>query len=356
MGLSFNLGRLSPSLFTDSSLNVGIGAAPSGSYKLEVTGTAKVSSTLLVSGAATFSSTVTANLSGSLFNANNGALSADILTIKGGGGSGAFGFRIEANNGQAIFRTNNFTYNVLMCENGGNVGIGTSSPSYKFHVSNNTNGFISRFTGGTSSDVNVGIFGSTAGAFGSIGTESNHPFNIFTNGTDRMSITSGGVLCVRTTSAFTSGLVCIDAGTDYIAIATKVGTTGLASHLIFNNPNGSVGSINTSGSTTTYNTSSDYRLKQDLKNYNGLDLVSAIKTYDYEWKSDNTRMYGVMAHELAEVIPYAVQGEKDAVDEEGNIKAQGADYSKIVPILVKAIQEQQALITSLQSRLDNAGL
>jgi len=58
MGLTFNLGRISPSVFTDSSLNVGIGGSPSGSYKLEVTGTAKVSSTLLVSGAATFSSSV----------------------------------------------------------------------------------------------------------------------------------------------------------------------------------------------------------------------------------------------------------------------------------------------------------
>jgi hypothetical protein len=58
MGLSFNLGRLSPSLFTDSSLNVGIGAAPSGSYKLEVTGTAKVSSTVLVSGVSTLTGNV----------------------------------------------------------------------------------------------------------------------------------------------------------------------------------------------------------------------------------------------------------------------------------------------------------
>jgi len=74
----------------------------------------------------------------------------------------------------------------------GSVGIGTAAPSYKFHVSNNTNGFISRFTCGTSSDVNIGIFGSTAGAFGSIGTESNHPFNIFTNGTDRLTIATTG--------------------------------------------------------------------------------------------------------------------------------------------------------------------
>jgi hypothetical protein len=87
---------------------------------------------------------------------------------------------------------------VLVTSNS-NVGIGTTSPSYKFHVSNNTNGFISRFTGGASSDVNIGIFGYT-GLFGSIGTESNHPLNIFTNGTDKVTITSDGNVGIGTTS------------------------------------------------------------------------------------------------------------------------------------------------------------
>ena len=116
------------------------------------------------------------------------------------------------------------------------------------------------------------------------------------------------------------------------------------------NGSGVLGSITHNGSNTAYNTSSDYRLKQDLKDYNGLELISTIKTYDYEWKSNKSRMYGVMAHELQEVLPYAVVGEKDEIDENDNIIPQGVDYSKIVPILVKAIQELTAKVNALEAK------
>jgi hypothetical protein len=109
--------------------------------------------------------------------------------------------------------------------------------------------------------------------------------------------------------------------------------TGSRVAVEFKNNNGTIGTITCNGSATAYNTSSDYRLKQDLKDFNGLDLVSKLKAYDYEWKSDNTRSYGVIAHELQSVINYAVTGEKDGKE------MQGVDYSKIVPVLIKAIQE-----------------
>jgi len=105
-----------------------------------------------------------------------------------------------------------------------------------------------------------------------------------------------------------------------------------------------VGGISTNGSTTNYATASDYRLKEDLKDFVGIDLINKIKTYDYQWKSDKTRMYGVVAHEFAEVLSYAVTGQKD---EE---RMQGVDYSKIVPVLVKAIQELSAEITILKNK------
>ena len=111
-----------------------------------------------------------------------------------------------------------------------------------------------------------------------------------------------------------------------------------------------VGSITFTTSTTSYNITSDYRLKQDYKDFNGMSIIDKIKIYDFEWKMDKSRMYGAIAHELQEILPIAVTGEKDAIDENGNIEAQGVDYSKIVPILVKAIQELKAEIEELKNK------
>jgi hypothetical protein len=102
---------------------------------------------------------------------------------------------------------------------------------------------------------------------------------------------------------------------------------------------------------TFFNATSDYRLKEDLQEVKGLEKVQAMKVYDYKWKADESRMDGVLAHELAEVLPYAVTGEKDDLDENGNDKMQSVDYSKIVPVLIKAIQEQQEQIDSLKNQM-----
>lgn len=116
----------------------------------------------------------------------------------------------------------------------------------------------------------------------------------------------------------------------------RAGTDGAIIRLFKNTSQ--VGSISVDTTSTAFNTSSDYRLKQDLQPINGLDLVSQINVYDYEWKIDELRSYGVLAHELQEVIPQAVTGEKDGE------QMQGVDYSKLVPILVQAIKELKAEI------------
>ena len=91
-------------------------------------------------------------------------------------------------------------------------------------------------------------------------------------------------------------------------------------------------------------TSSDYRLKEDLQDFAGLDMVSKIPVYDFKWKDNESRSYGVMAHELQEVLPEAVEGEKDEPI------MQWVDYRKVVPLLVKSIQELKAEIELLKNK------
>jgi len=104
-----------------------------------------------------------------------------------------------------------------------------------------------------------------------------------------------------------------------------------------------IGSISGSGSTTTYSTSSDYRLKENITPMTGaLAKVAQLKPVTYKWKSDNTDGQGFIAHELQKVVPDCVTGTKDAVDKDGNPEHQGIDTSFLVATLTAAIQELKA--------------
>ena len=109
-----------------------------------------------------------------------------------------------------------------------------------------------------------------------------------------------------------------------------------------NDANTVVGSIAPGSTSTAFNTSSDYRLKEDLKDFAGLNMISKIPVYSFKWINKDKRSHGVLAHELEKVLPQAVTGEKDAK------KTQVVDYSKIVPLLIKAIQELKAEIDELK--------
>jgi hypothetical protein len=182
----------------------------------------------------------------------------------------------------------------------------------------------------------------------------------YAGATERMRITSGGIISSEGPFQIGSDLVSgklnigalLNSGVNGINIQSYQSPGG-GNFIQFLNISGvSAGNITHSGTTSVaYNTTSDYRLKEDLKEIKGLEKVQAIKVYDYKWIGEESRMDGVIAHELAEVLPYAVTGEKDAVDEQGNDKLQGVDYSKIVPILIKAIQEQQEQIDSLKNQI-----
>lgn len=115
-----------------------------------------------------------------------------------------------------------------------------------------------------------------------------------------------------------------------------------------------VGSISVSASATAFNTSSDYRLKENFEPLTGaLTRLQDLNVYRFNWKADpqGAKVDGFVAHEVSDVVPEAIHGEKDAVNEDGSIKAQGIDQSKLVPLLTAALQEAVAEINSLKTRV-----
>ena len=252
----------------------------------------------------------------------------------------------------------------------GNVGIGTSSPSNILTISSGNgtfvkfgdNGYLSHFNSGGyilgGAEFNSGgVWTARATSAAAIAVNEVNTGSIvfFTNTgltsgnsfspTERMRITSGGEVCIGTTTAIGAGLGNIKGNATVFNLLSIQNDASIGNFIYFMNSGGSAaGNIANSAGGVLYLTSSDYRLKQDFKDYNGLNLISKIKTYDYELKCDNSRMYGVKAHELQEVIPYAVNGEKDAKE------MQSVDYSKLVPVLVKAIQELEARIKQLENK------
>ena len=120
----------------------------------------------------------------------------------------------------------------------------------------------------------------------------------------------------------------------------------------------SVGNITINGTSTTYNTSSDYRLKENvapIEDASGRVMSLNPCRFNFIAEPDTT-VDGFLAHEAQEVVPEAVTGEKDAVDEEGKPEHQGIDQSKLVPLLTAALQEALTEIDGLKARLDDAGL
>jgi hypothetical protein len=112
-----------------------------------------------------------------------------------------------------------------------------------------------------------------------------------------------------------------------------------------------VGTIGVNASSTSYNTSSDYRLKENV-NYT-FDATTRLKQlkparFNFIADPDNT-VDGFLAHEVSSIVPEAITGTKDEVNSDGNPIYQGIDQSKLVPLLVKTIQELEARITALEA-------
>jgi len=135
-------------------------------------------------------------------------------------------------------------------------------------------------------------------------------------------------------------------------VVNRLSGSGSVVAVAFLKDGNGVGNIYVDSTSTTYATSSDYRLKMDVTPMTGaLTLVKRMRPVDYLWVNGRKPGSGFLAHELQEVFPDAVTGAKDAVDANGEPDYQSVDYSKLVPTLVAAMQEQQAIIDSLKVRL-----
>jgi hypothetical protein len=186
---------------------------------------------------------------------------------------------------------------------------------------------------------------------------------------ERMRVNSSGNFLVGTTADITTGgtsvaRVCFDSGsgqngmkvrTNDTSYAAYISTTTASDHYFgyMNNSAGTnVGSIFCSNTTTTYNTGSDYRLKENVARMTGaLARVQQLKPCTYTWKVDGSSGQGFIAHELQEVVPECVTGEKDAVNEDGSIKPQGVDTSFLIATLTAAIQELKAELDATKAEV-----
>ena len=151
-----------------------------------------------------------------------------------------------------------------------------------------------------------------------------HPMVFSTNATERMRITSGGEVLIGTQSTpnGTSDYGSSFSAESYNRMVLRLATSSINQYSVarFYNPNGQVGEIKTQNSSTLYVTSSDYRLKENVVEMTGaLDRVDALKPSRFNFIADpETTVDGFLAHEVQAIVPEAVTGEKDAVDEEGN--------------------------------------
>lgn len=170
--------------------------------------------------------------------------------------------------------------------------------------------------------------------------------------TPAMGLDTSGNLLVGTTNALLNARLSWRGTSSASAGAVQVGADGLYGLGCINTAGSTVGGIVVNTSSTAYNTSSDYRLKENVQPMqNALATITQLNPVTYTWKSSGKDSQGFIAHELQAVVPDCVTGEKDATDKDGNPVYQGIDTSFLVATLTKAIQELKAELDSAKERI-----
>jgi len=263
-------------------------------------------------------------------------------------------------------------------DSSGRLLVGTSSGSYKFQIGalgsagfafdDSTTVISGTFGSGGHLQLRAQVASSSGGGDiflgGSTRGDSNVNAIVFsTANTERMKITSNlDNLCLlgQSTNPATSTL-CLAVRTGSANGVNAQITSNTGTSFPWSNYNASgtyIGGISCTSTTTSFPTSSDYRLKTNVQPLNNaISLVTQLKPSTFEFAENlGETVQGFIAHELQEVVPLAVIGEKDAEDASGNPIYQGVDAAKLVPLLTAALQEAIAKIESLEARLTAAGI
>jgi hypothetical protein len=252
-----------------------------------------------------------------------------------------------------------------------NVGIGTSSPGGKLDVFSSAAANVALFRAGAGQNSFLSVIGN-GNSFLSTSFDmiqdtlnqaqlvqrANAPMLFFTNNTERMRIDASGNLLVASTDADPAingtaqaialredGRISARGADNFPAMTLSRGGTD-GNVLSFYKVTTLVGSISVTTTATAFNTSSDYRLKEDVQPMVGAsDRVLALNPVNFAWKVDGSRVDGFLAHEAQAVVPEAVTGEKDGEE------MQAIDQSKLVPLLTAALQEALQKIDALEARI-----